>query len=216
MAPVKKIQTNGYQLRSTIKRHIFKYDEVALKKTLEDIKEHGMGIREACRLNGVPRSTIQDRIHGRIMEKKRKIGPDPVLGIKGEEKICQWVTNMAKCGFPIRKKDLLETVAGIVKDSGKPTPFKEGKPGEKWYRCFLRRHPEISIREAESINRARTAVTEERVRNWFRDLKQYLTEQGSLDVLDEPERTFNGDGIGFSLCPKTGKVLAPRGYKKLI
>lgn len=170
MAPVKKIPKKD-QLRSTVKRRIFNCDEDALKKTLEDIKEHGMGIRKACRLNGVPRSTIQDRIHGRVIEKKRKIGPDPIMGIQGEEKISRWVINMAKCGFPIRKKDLLETVAGIVKDSGKPTPFKEGKPGETWYRCFLKRHPEISIREAESINKARAVVTEERVRNWFTDLE---------------------------------------------
>lgn len=32
-------------------------------------------------------------------------------------------------------------------------------------------------------------------------------------MLDEPDRIFNGDETGFSLCPKTGKVLAPRGYK---
>lgn len=63
-----------------------------------------MDIRQACRLNGVPRSTIQDRIHGGIVEKKRKIIPDPVLGIKGEDQISQCVLNMANCCFPQIKR----------------------------------------------------------------------------------------------------------------
>lgn len=63
-----------------------------------------MCIREACRVNGIPRSTVQDRFHGRILEKGRNIGPNLVLGIDGEENISQWMIKLAKCGFSIRKK----------------------------------------------------------------------------------------------------------------
>lgn len=37
----------------------------------------------------------------------------------------------------------------------------------------------------------------------------------AMDIFEDPDRIFNGDETGFSLCPKSGKVLGPRGYKNL-
>jgi hypothetical protein len=36
-----------------------------------------------------------------------------------------------------------------------------------------------------------------------------------LDILEDPSRIFNGDETSFSMCPKSGKVLAPKGYKNI-
>lgn len=33
--------------------------------------------------------------------------------------------------------------------------------------------------------------------------------------MENPSRIFNGDESGFSVCPKSGKVLAPKFYKNL-
>lgn len=144
-----------------------------------------------------------------------KTGPPPPLTIAGENEIAQCIINIAKCGFPISKNNLIETVEKIVKDSGKADLFKHGKPGQKWYMNFLKRHPEISLREAEGITKARAIVTEESIRLWFRNLQMFLTQKKCLDILDDPSRIFNGDESGFPLCPKTGKVLGLRGYKNL-
>ncbi|XP_017482205.1 PREDICTED: uncharacterized protein LOC108371207 [Rhagoletis zephyria] len=35
------------------------------------------------------------------------------------------------------------------------------------------------------------------------------------DILDDPSRIFNGDESGFSMCPKSGKVIAPKGFKNV-
>lgn len=37
----------------------------------------------------------------------------------------------------------------------------------------------------------------------------------AMDILEDPDKIFNGDETGFSLCPKSGKVLGPRGYKNV-
>lgn len=66
---------------------------------------------------------------------------------------------MAKCGFPISKQGLLESVSKIIAKTGIKTPFKDGVPGDTWYQNFLKRHPEISIRVPEGINNARAAIT---------------------------------------------------------
>lgn len=127
-------------------------------------------IREACRLYGAPRSTVQDRLSGRVAEQKRKVGPNPLFGFEGEKKIVDWIIELAKCGIPTNKCNLLDTVADLAKDLGIDHRFPGGKPGIRWYLSFLKRHPNISIREPEAINKAREAIKESSIRKWFADL----------------------------------------------
>ncbi|XP_064292277.1 uncharacterized protein LOC135309805 [Plodia interpunctella] len=175
-----------------------------------------MGYREACRFYGVPFATVHDRLSGKVaIDKKPKVGPNPVLGVEGEAKLTKWILDMAKCGFPISKQGLLESVSKIIAKTGIKTPFKYGMPGDTWYQKFLKRHPEISIREPEGINNARAAITENRIRHWFKDLRNYIMSIDAMDIFEDPDRIFNGDETGFSLCPKSGKVLGPKGYKNL-
>lgn len=206
----KKIKKNIKQ-----KRTHFQYTEEALAKAVQAIRIEKKSIRETCRLFGVPRSTIQDRISGRTKEQPRKVGPEPILGVDGEKKVVDWIIDLAKCGIPVSKEVLLETVTKLIKDIGKEDKFPEGRPGQTWYQGFLRRHPEISLREPEGINKAREAVKESSIRKWFTELEYFLTERGMADVLKDPDRILNGDETGVSLCPKSGKVLAPRGYKNV-
>lgn len=103
----------------------------------------------------------------------------------------------------------------IVLDGNIKTPFKNGKPGQKWYSSFLKRHPEISIRTPESIDKARAKLSKEYIKSWFSSLETFLQEKDAMDILADSSRIFNADESGFSLCPKTGKVLGPRGYKNL-
>lgn len=197
-------------------RRLFTYKEEDLKNAIESIRNNSMGFREACRFYGVPFATVHDRISGKVaVDKKPRVGPDPVLGVQGEEKLAKWILDMAKCGFPLNKQELLESVSKIIEKSGTKTPFKDGKPGETWYQKFLKRHPQISIREPEGINNARAAITENRIRIWFKELQEYIKSIDAIDIFEEPDRIYNGDETGFSLCPKSGKVLGPKGYKNL-
>ncbi|KAJ8912480.1 hypothetical protein NQ315_014580 [Exocentrus adspersus] len=122
---------------------------------------------------------------------------------------------LAKCGFPIKKQELLLTVQKIVQEKGIKTPFKDGKPGQTWYLGFLRRNPEITVKIAESIDQSRAKITEEYIRFWFRDLQMFLEDINCTEILNNPSRILNADESGFALCPKTGKVLGPKRYKNL-
>ena len=95
------------------------------------------------------------------------------------------------------------------------TPFKDDRPGKTWLRLFLKRYPEIREREAEGISRGRAVITEELIRDWFKNLEEYLNKNDLVDVLDDPTRIFNGDETAFSLCPNTGKVLGPKNWKNI-
>lgn len=197
------------------KRAFHKYSEEALNEALKKIREENWPIRKASKEFRVPRTTIQDRIHGRIVEKPRQMGPDTVLSGAEEQTLVDWLLNLAKCGFPQKPTDLLNTVQKIILEENRKTPFKDGLPGKTWYYGFLKRHPELSLRTPEGLSKGRAIVTEESVRKWFSDLKNYLQEIDAADILEDPSRIFNGDETSFSMSPKSGTVLAPKGWKNL-
>lgn len=58
-------------------------------------------------------------------------------------------------------------------------------------------------------------VREENIKKWFNDIHEYLSDEKLVGILNDPERIFNGDETGFSLCPKTKCVLGPRGAKDI-
>lgn len=193
-----------------IRRPIHQYTEIALGDALEAIRS-GTSIRQASKEYGVPRTTLIDRVHGRVKLGPRRMGPATVLTYEEERKLEEWLTHLAKTGFPQKKMDLINTVHKIVLAENRETPFKDGRPGDKWYAAFLRRHPNLALREPEGLTKSRAIITEEYIKKWFRDLQSYLNETGQADVLEDPRRILNGDETSFAICPKTGKVLAPKG-----
>lgn len=77
----------------------------------------------------------------------------------------------------------------------------------------MSRHPSISVRTSEHVTGASANVGEKDIRKWLSDIHKYLEDNDYSDILNDPDRLFNGDETGFSLCPKTKNVLAPKGSK---
>lgn len=123
--------------------------------------------------------------------------------------------NLAKCGFPINQDTLYHIVQKNVNEGGRETLFNKGRPCKTWLKLFLRRHPEIVERVPETIGKGRAVVTEESIRSWFTQLEAYVKEINAENVFKDPRRILNADETGFSLCPKTGRVLALKGYKNV-
>lgn len=197
-------------------RLVHQYTEEALRDALRAIREENCSIREASRRYHVPRGTIQDRLHGRVKEGPRKMGPAGYLTPEEEQTLVEWLCHLARCGFPRKKDDLFDSVQKILNLQNRKTKFINNRPGEKWYKLFLKRHPQIVLREPEGISKARSIVTKEYILKWFSDLKDYLQENNCSDILLDPTRILNGDETSFSLCPKTGKILAPKGFRNVL
>lgn len=103
----------------------------------------------------------------------------------------------------------------IVISEKRETPFKEGRPDDKWYSSFRTRHPNLTLREPEALTKSRAIITEEYIRKWFRELNDFIAEHNLQEVVKDPRRVLNGDETSFSMCPKTGKVLAPKWCKNV-
>ena len=56
----------------------------------------------------------------------------------------------------------------------RPNPFTDSKPGETWFKLFMKRYPSIAVRQAEFISRNRGALTEGCIRGWFRDARDFF------------------------------------------
>ncbi|CAG9760226.1 unnamed protein product [Ceutorhynchus assimilis] len=125
--------------------------------------------------------------------------------------------------FNVPKMTILYRISGRVPDQSQkpglpPLLTVQGENRVKewtWYKNFMKRNPEVSLREAEGINKARAIINKESIRKWFKELTQFLTERNLLDLLDDPHRIFNGDESGFALYPKSGKILGPKGFRNL-
>lgn len=174
----------------------------------------GMPVATASKSFGVPRITLRNKVKG-ISPVVCTMGPSTILTTVEEERIAQWVVDVAKAGFPITKTALFDTVAKLIKEMNRETPFTDGRPGRKWFNGFLKRHPSISLKTAEKLTGYRGQLSEAQIRNWFSEVLTYLEENKYTDVLEEGDRIFNADETAFALCPKTGKVLAPRGEKNI-
>jgi len=93
----------------------------------EEAIKCGMAVREASRKFDIPRATLQDRLHGRVLSGKS--GPQTVLTAAEETKLVLYMMECGKVGFPLDKSDVKETVKNLLDDDGRPNPFKENKPG---------------------------------------------------------------------------------------
>lgn len=123
--------------------------------------------------------------------------------------LAKWLKSCARSGFPINKESLLDYVEKIVRNCKLNTPFINCRPGRKWFDAFMRRHPDLSIKEAEHINKAQALITEEKIRNWFREITDLLTPE-EQEILNDPQRVWNCDETSFCLSPSGGLGLAPK------
>ena len=88
--------------------------------------------------------------------------------------------------------------------------------GDYWYAAFRRRNPSISERMSQTLGKQQADITIDVIEEWFGSLMLYLsTMEGAMDMVRDPRRSFNADESGFPLCPRTSKVLAPKGSKQV-
>ena len=101
-----------------------------------------------------------------------------------------------------------------MNENKRTTPFADNRPGETWYKSFLRRHLSIVIRVPEAVTGMRATVTEDSIRKWFSNTNDLSTNKGCAfdDIMADPRRVLNADGTSISLCPKSVKVLGPKGW----
>lgn len=185
-----------------------RYSEADLARALLEINNAELTLNAASKKYGIPKSTLHNNLKNKVPN-TRKMGRQPVLNEIEENRLEHWIISKAMMGFPMHPTEVKDAVQHILKETGRPNPFQENRPGDKWLKLFLQRHPNITKRNTEVISKSRAAVTESGIREWFAELTEYLKKEESLDMMTDPSRIFNADETGVRTCVKSGLVLGP-------
>lgn len=129
-----------------------------------------MKVATASKNFNVPRTTLRHKLSGVAPETSGHVGPQAVLGEQIENELVVWVKKSSRAGFPINKEGILDSVKKIVTKGNLKTPFVNNRPSRSWFDGFMARHPDLSQKHAEYINKSRALITEQKIRNWFQEV----------------------------------------------
>ena len=118
--------------------------------TVRNVRE-GMGLRESARLYNVPVESLRRRVVGSV-DLDCKSGPPTVLNEDEEDRLAQYVVEMADMGFGLSPEDVRYTAFRIADASGRPHPFQNGMAGYAWLEGFRAWHPRLAVRTAQSLS----------------------------------------------------------------
>lgn len=157
----------------------FEYSEKDLLDAIEAVRSKVLSLNKAAQTYKIPKSTLSNKINGKTIE-GRRMGPAPVLNKEEEIKLKEWILSKAKVGFPMHSDDVKDTVQHILQETKRPNPFTDSRPGDKWMKLFLNRHPEVTNRNAEYISKGKASLTEDKIRKWFQELEAYIHSVGAF------------------------------------
>ncbi|KAJ4437582.1 hypothetical protein ANN_17727 [Periplaneta americana] len=188
----------------------FQYSPSKVKQALDAINK-GKHVSTGSKQFRVPRTTLQNKLIGKSpTEIIEHSDTQSILGAEVEKSLVDWILTCADIGFPIDKEGLLSTVKKLVDDSKFKTPFINNRSEKKCYYSFMVRHPNLSQKHAEYVNKARGTVTEEKIGNCFTEVSDLLGD--NVEILQERKRVFNMDETYFFITPKGDIIIiSPRG-----
>lgn len=183
------------------------YNPVYLKRAVEAVRR-GMAIRRAAENFGVPYSTVSDNVRAPT---ERKIGGQPVLSAVEERKLADALLLCAEWGFPFKSYDVRYMVQQYLTKAGRTEKrFKNNFPGVDWFKSFMGRHEDLTIKLAENTKRVRAAVTYEVVQKYFTELATTMVGVPPANIINYDETNFCDDPGQALVVVRKGKKHAHR------
>ncbi|MEW8544909.1 MAG: helix-turn-helix domain-containing protein [Candidatus Thiodiazotropha sp.] len=183
------------------------YDPTKFADAIEAVRE-GMSVRKAAKAYGVPRSTLSDRITGRVSE-DAVLGKSPVIPVDIEKEMASRAMDLAEKGFGIGRKQMIARAGTLCRQMGVKTSSKSGLPGKDWFKGFKRRNPALVLRKAEKLSTVRSRMLNPvTTGKYMLDLRHTIYN----DSLP-PTSIWNMDETGINLEHQPTRVLARQGTK---
>lgn len=188
----KRVKTLKYSQESMVAAiHMMKSDPLATT-------------RGTSKLFKVPRTTLRDRLAGRVAV-DAKPGRRPVLTAALEEKLIDYACNRASLGIGFGKKQFMQYAGNLVKKHN--VAFKKTLPSNRWWHLIQKRHRnKLSLSQPEGTASIRHQCMDSvKVSKYFSALGEVLTEN---DLHTKPRCLWNMDETGLQLDVKPRKVVA--------
>lgn len=164
------------------------YMEDNLCRAYEAVKYDGMSIRRAADEYHVPKSTLSDRLTGKVKFGSHS-GPERYLTDMEEEELVSFLCASSKMGYAKTKKEVMAIVQNAVSSKGRQVSISNG-----WWEAFIKRYPFLTLRTAEKLSYARSiAGNTDVINNYFDLLEQTLVDNKLMDkpshgqaIMDKP------------------------------
>jgi len=180
-----------------------------MHQAIECARSGAASANKAAEMYGIPKSTLKDRLSGRVQPGSRP-GPHPYLMPSEEAELASHLIEAAAIGVGKTRSDVMRIAQEVAEAK---IVLKQTRISSGWWRRFLERNPALRLRAGDATAGVRIdAINEESMRGYFGLLKEVYDE---LDFEAHPERIYNMDETGVPLNPRPPKVLAKKGQKKV-
>ncbi len=184
------------------------WSDQTMLMAMNSVRDGRMGVNEAARTYGLPPSTLKDRVNGRVAHGTLP-GPRSYLTEEEEKSLVEHLIQTAQVGYGKTRKQVIAIVDNVIREKGR-MPQNQKKVSSGWWRRFMQRHSELSLRRGDSTAHVRMDCTSRAVlTKYFALLRTYL------DKIDNPALIYNMDESGIPLDPRPPNVIAKCGQKKV-
>lgn len=121
-----------------------------LSNAVKEINSGKISLNKASYKYNIPKSTLHNKIQQKV-PMERKMGPATVLTTEEEQRLEEWIVAKAKLGVPVCPEEVKNAVQKVLKDAPRPNKFTDDRPGNKWLKLFLTRHPDITKRKCVEV-----------------------------------------------------------------
>ena len=186
----------------------WQYERADLQKAVEAVRQGSMSLRQAASTYSIPRSTISDRVTGKIQD-GATMGKQSAIPIDVENKIIDESMAAYEKGLGLSRVQLMRKAGRVCADLKMKTPFRNGVPGKDWFRGLMSRHPELSLRKPSKISVNRARRNEQVTASYFSDLGSIIDRNQIIN----PAHVWNMDETGFGLEHTPQRVVARSGAR---
>lgn len=194
----------------------------SMAAAISEVLEGRMGYRRASASFNVPQSTLEDRVKkarqknlsAECAAEKRLGRFHTVFSEAQEREIVEHILLLEERLFGLTLHDLRKFAFELAEKNGVPHTFNQERKmaGKEWLYSFLRRHPQLSLRNPEKTSLARAKGFNRVAVGKFYDLLESIYEKHNIS----PSDIYNVDETGILTVPnKPSKVLALRGKKQV-
>uniref|UniRef100_A0A2A4IUA5 Zinc finger PHD-type domain-containing protein n=1 Tax=Heliothis virescens TaxID=7102 RepID=A0A2A4IUA5_HELVI len=195
-----------------------KHTATELENAIREVKE-GASIRKTSIKYGIDRSTIRryklnEEKLNKFEEKNSQYKESQIFAVSEEKLLVAYLLSCSKMHYGLTRKQAMQLAFDFATVNSKKFPdswSRNHAAGKDWFRGFLSRNPEVSLRtpEATSLSRA-TSFNKKNVNDFFTNLKT-VREKYNF----EAQSIYNCDETGCTTVQTCPKVIASKKSKQV-
>ncbi|XP_063232742.1 uncharacterized protein LOC134536762 [Bacillus rossius redtenbacheri] len=189
-----------------------------MRDAVKAVRAGEMGYLRASKSYGVPKGTLEKYVKNQSKTPEQLLemssGRKPVLPYELEKLLVKYCMEMEERYFGLTIADVKRMAFELAIRNGLSHPFnpKKESAGKKWFKLFLKRHPELSLRTPQGVSAARVRSFNAENVNAFFDF--YEKELDKIHC--NAHRVYNVDETGLTVEQhKLQKVVASKGKKQI-